>query len=249
MLLPLCSVIADTLSVSMGPQDLIHTEGDAMELTCKVSRSTAQHTHLSVGWYCLRGEHRAEILTLSKDFVVMPGPAYAQRFLAGNVRLDKVGSTSYKLSIAAVEPSDQGQLYCEAAEWIEDPDGTWKDISRKQSERTSLVVTPQGKALGSSCFVQQRTYSRWPLQWCVVKISLLMQLSLMPCFLLSDLHHGLGHPTGFLWMCQLGIKKDKALLGPLLDMEVHEAQGKMPTPWVSALPHSRVLLGPVLSGD
>ncbi|XP_040520507.1 immunoglobulin superfamily member 3 isoform X2 [Gallus gallus] len=141
------TVIADTLSVSMGPQDLIHTEGDAMELTCKVSRSTAQHTHLSVGWYCLRGEHRAEILTLSKDFVVMPGPAYAQRFLAGNVRLDKVGSTSYKLSIAAVEPSDQGQLYCEAAEWIEDPDGTWKDISRKQSERTSLVVTPQDQDL------------------------------------------------------------------------------------------------------
>ncbi|XP_010719877.1 immunoglobulin superfamily member 3-like [Meleagris gallopavo] len=141
------TVIADTLSVSMGPQDLTHVEGDAMELTCEVSRSTAQHTHLSVGWYCLRGEHRAEILTLSKDFVVMPGPAYAQRFLAGNVRLDKVGSTSYKLSIVAVEPSDQGQLYCEAAEWIEDPDGMWKDISRKQSERTSLVVTPQDQDL------------------------------------------------------------------------------------------------------
>uniref|UniRef100_A0A8C2SSH0 Ig-like domain-containing protein n=1 Tax=Coturnix japonica TaxID=93934 RepID=A0A8C2SSH0_COTJA len=139
LLLPLCSVITDTLSISMAPQELTHAEGDAIELTCEVSRSTAQHTHLSVGWYRLRGEHRAEILTLSKDFVVMPGPAYAQRFLAGSVRLDKIGSTSYKLSIVAVEPSDQGQLYCEAAEWIEDPDGTWKDISRKQSERTSLV--------------------------------------------------------------------------------------------------------------
>lgn len=230
VLLPLCSVIADTLSVSMGPKNLTHAEGDAMELTCLVSRSTAQHTHLSVGWYCLRGEHRAEILTLSKDFVVMPGPAYAQRFLAGNVRLDKVGSTSYKLSIVAVEPSDQGQLYCEAAEWIEDPDGTWKDISRKQSERTLLVVTPQGKALGFSCSVQQRTYHGWSLQWCVVKISFPMLQSLMLCFLLSDLHHSLGHPTGFLWVCQLGIKKDRVSLGPVLHMEACEAQGKMPAP-------------------
>ncbi|OXB59870.1 hypothetical protein ASZ78_009326 [Callipepla squamata] len=151
------TVIADTLSVSMRAQDLTRAEGDAMELTCEVSRSTAQHTHLSVGWYCLGGEHRAEILTLSKDFVLMPGPAYAQRFLTGNVRLDKVGSTLHRLSIAAVEPSDQGQVYCEAAEWIEDPDGMWKDISRRQSERTSLVVTQQGKALDFSCFLQQRT--------------------------------------------------------------------------------------------
>ncbi|NXJ08974.1 IGSF3 protein, partial [Odontophorus gujanensis] len=141
------TVIADTLSVSMRTQDLTRAEGDAMELACEVSRSTTQHTHLSVGWYRLRGEHRAEILTLSKDFVLMPGPAYAQRFLTGNVRLDKVESTLYRLSIAAVEPSDQGQVYCEAAEWIEDPDGMWKDISRRQSERTSLVVTQQDRDL------------------------------------------------------------------------------------------------------
>ncbi|XP_021257973.1 immunoglobulin superfamily member 3-like [Numida meleagris] len=153
------TVIADTLSVSMGPQDLTHTEGDAMELTCNVSRSTAQHTHLSVGWYCIRGEHRAEILTLSKDFVLMPGPAYAQRFLVGNVRLDKVGSASYKLSIVAVEPSDQGQLYCEAAEWIEDPDGTWKDISRKQSEMRSLVVIPQDRDLSVGITATKSTLS------------------------------------------------------------------------------------------
>ncbi|XP_042666226.1 immunoglobulin superfamily member 3-like [Centrocercus urophasianus] len=164
------TVIADTLSVSMGPKNLTHAEGDAMELTCLVSRSTAQHTHLSVGWYCLRGEHRAEILTLSKDFVVMPGPAYAQRFLAGNVRLDKVGSTSYKLSIVAVEPSDQGQLYCEAAEWIEDPDGMWKDISRKQSERTSLVVTPQDQDLCVNITATKNDLSEGDTLWLSCKL-------------------------------------------------------------------------------
>ncbi|XP_035171242.1 immunoglobulin superfamily member 3-like [Oxyura jamaicensis] len=140
------SVIPDTLSVSMGSQVLTQAEGDAVELTCEVSKTTAQHTHLSVGWYRLQGagEHQAEeILTLSKDFVLRLGPSYTQRFLSGNVRLDKVGNTTYKLSIAAVEPSDQGQLYCEAAEWIEDPDETWKDISRKQTEKTVLSVTTQ----------------------------------------------------------------------------------------------------------
>ncbi|XP_072707712.1 immunoglobulin superfamily member 2 [Ciconia boyciana] len=144
------SVIADTLSASMAPQVLTCPEGDAVELTCEVSKSTTQHTHLSVGWYRLQGageSHAEEILTLSKDFVLRPGPSYTQRFLAGDVQLNKVGNTTYKLSIRGAEPSDQGQLYCEAAEWIEDPDETWKDISRKQTRRTSLAVMSQGRDL------------------------------------------------------------------------------------------------------
>uniref|UniRef100_A0A8C3TND2 Ig-like domain-containing protein n=1 Tax=Catharus ustulatus TaxID=91951 RepID=A0A8C3TND2_CATUS len=144
------SVIPDTLSASMAPQALTLMEGDAVELTCEVSKSTAQHTHLSVGWYLLQGagEHRAqEILTLSKDFILKPGPSYEQRFLEGDVQLLKVGNTTYKLLIGGVKPSDQGQLYCEAAEWIEDPDGTWKDISSKQTQRTSLAVMSQGRDL------------------------------------------------------------------------------------------------------
>ncbi|NXY53554.1 IGSF2 protein, partial [Callaeas wilsoni] len=144
------SVIADTLSASMAPQALTRTEGDALELTCEVSKSTTQHTHLSVGWYLLQGagEHHAkEVLTLSKDFILKPGPSYEQRFLEGDVRLNKVGNTTYKLFIGGVKPSDQGQLYCEAAEWIEDPDKTWKDISHKQTERTSLAVVSQGRDL------------------------------------------------------------------------------------------------------
>ncbi|NXH30363.1 IGSF2 protein, partial [Myiagra hebetior] len=141
------SVIADTLSASMAPQALTLTEGDTVELTCEVSKSTAQHTHLSVGWFLLQGaegHHTEEVLTLSKDFILKPGPSYEQRFQEGGVRLNKVGNTTYKLSIQGVKLSDQGQLYCEAAEWIEDPDETWKDISRKQTERTSLAVVSQG---------------------------------------------------------------------------------------------------------
>ncbi|NXP49329.1 IGSF2 protein, partial [Heliornis fulica] len=143
-------VIADTLSASMAPQVLTRAEGEAVELTCEVSKSTIQHTHLSVGWYHLQGageSHAEEVLTLSKDFILRPGPSYTQRFLAGDIRLNKVGNTTYKLSIGGVEHSDQGQLYCEAAEWIADPDETWKDISHKQTERMLLLVTNQGRDL------------------------------------------------------------------------------------------------------
>ncbi|NXR36534.1 IGSF2 protein, partial [Zosterops hypoxanthus] len=144
------SVIPDTLLASMASQALTLMEGDVLELTCEVSKSTAQHTHLSVGWYLLQGagEHRPEeILTLTKDFTLKPGPSYEKRFLEGDVQLNKVGNMMYKLVIRGVKPSDQGLLYCEAAEWIEDPDKTWKDISRKETERTSLAVVSQGRDL------------------------------------------------------------------------------------------------------
>ncbi|XP_030089926.2 immunoglobulin superfamily member 2 isoform X1 [Serinus canaria] len=144
------TVIPDTLSASMAPQALSHMEGDVVELTCEVSKATAQHTHLSVGWYLLQGageQHAKEILTLSKDFILKPGPSYEQRFLEGDVQLNKVGNTTYKLVIRGVKQSDQGQLYCEAAEWIEDPDKTWKDISRNQTQRTWLAVLSRGRDL------------------------------------------------------------------------------------------------------
>uniref|UniRef100_A0A8C0GEZ8 CD101 molecule n=1 Tax=Chelonoidis abingdonii TaxID=106734 RepID=A0A8C0GEZ8_CHEAB len=141
------SVIPDTLSATMTPQALTLVEGDPLGLTCEVSKSTAQHTHVSVAWYHLQGAEDPQatvILSLSKDFVLTPGSSYVQRFLS-DVRLDKVGDTTYKLSIGKVQPSDQGQVYCEAAEWIQDPGGSWKDITRKQTEKTLLTVRSQGK--------------------------------------------------------------------------------------------------------
>ncbi|NXV01089.1 IGSF2 protein, partial [Cettia cetti] len=167
------SVIPDTLSASMAPQALTLLEGDTLELTCEVSKSTAQHTHLSVGWYLLQGagEHRPkEILTFSRDFILKPGPSYEQRFLEGDVQLVKVGNTTYKLIIRGLKPSDQGQLYCEATEWIEDPDKTWKDISCKETERTSLVVVSQGRDLSVDITAAEPSLSEGdPLQLnCVV---------------------------------------------------------------------------------
>ncbi|KAM6448560.1 immunoglobulin superfamily member 2-like [Liasis olivaceus] len=168
------SVIPDTLSVTMKTQILMQNEGDSLDLICQVSAATAQHTHISVAWYIIPegGDRDAQkILSLSKDCVMLPGPSYTARFASGDIRLVKIGDTEYKFSIVKLQYSDQGEVYCEAVEWIQDPDGTWKDIVQKQTSRTSLTIkcpdeklnmnksavkdsTPNGKEWHLSCSVE-----------------------------------------------------------------------------------------------
>ncbi|XP_029393797.1 immunoglobulin superfamily member 2 isoform X2 [Mus pahari] len=86
-----------------------------------------------------------EIVSLSKDFVLTPGSSYADRFVARDIRLDKLGATSFRLSIGKLQPSDQGQVFCEATEWIQDPDETWTLITRKQTDQTVLRIQPAAR--------------------------------------------------------------------------------------------------------
>ncbi|XP_023371285.1 immunoglobulin superfamily member 2 [Otolemur garnettii] len=138
-------VIPDTLSATMSSQTLSKEEGEPLELTCQASKATAQHTHLSVAWYLMQHGGRSqptEIISLSKDFMLLPGPLYAERFTAGDVRLSKLGAMTFRLSIGSLQPSDEGQLFCEATEWIQDPDETWMLITKKQTDQTTLRVQP-----------------------------------------------------------------------------------------------------------
>lgn len=64
---------------------------------------------------------------------------------AGDLRLDKTGATAYRLTIHKLQPVDQGLLYCQAAEWIQDPDGSWFAMTRKQSDKTQLRIQPTGE--------------------------------------------------------------------------------------------------------
>ncbi|XP_070799739.1 immunoglobulin superfamily member 2-like [Pituophis catenifer annectens] len=137
------SVIPNNLSVTVKSQILMQNEGDSLDLICQVSTATAQHTHISVAWYVIpegRDKNAQNILSLSKDYILLPGPSYIERFNTGDIRLVKIGDTEYKFSIIKLKYSDQGKLYCEAVEWIQDPDGTWKDIVRKQTNTTSLTI-------------------------------------------------------------------------------------------------------------
>lgn len=148
-IISLLPVIPDTLSATMSPQTLSKEEGEPLELTCEAATATAQHTHLSVSWYLLQagGSPATEIISLSKDFTLLPGPSYTERFARGAVRLDKLGAATFRLSIGSLQPSDQGRLFCEATEWIQDPDETWTFIAKKQTDPTTLRIQPAGNYL------------------------------------------------------------------------------------------------------
>lgn len=153
----------------MAPQTLNKEEGEQLELTCEVSKATAQHTHLSITWYLMKdgeGSQASKIISLSKDFTLLPGPLFTERFAAGDVRLDKLGVTTFRLSMGRLQPSDQGQLFCEASEWIQDPDETWTSITKKQTDRTTLRVQPTGNYLLRK-FINMLVVGIWGISFCL----------------------------------------------------------------------------------
>lgn len=142
------AVIPDSLQTTAVPQTLHKVEQDPLELTCEVATETLQHSHLSVAWLRQRGSEKpVEVISLSRDFVLQSSSDYAQRQSLGEVRLDKLGSSTFRLTIFHLQPSDQGEFYCEAAEWIQDPDGSWYPMTRKRSEGTLVNVQPTGQSL------------------------------------------------------------------------------------------------------
>uniref|UniRef100_A0A452TCL3 Immunoglobulin superfamily member 3 n=1 Tax=Ursus maritimus TaxID=29073 RepID=A0A452TCL3_URSMA len=153
-------VIPDTLQTTAVPQTLHKVEQDALELTCEVATETFQHSHLSVAWLRQRGgEKPAEVISLSRDFVLHSSSEYAQRQSLGEVRLDKLGSTTFRLTVFHLQPSDQGEFYCEAAEWIQDPDGSWYAMTRKRSEGTVVNVQPTDKEFTVRLETDKRLYT------------------------------------------------------------------------------------------
>uniref|UniRef100_A0A3B4A560 Ig-like domain-containing protein n=1 Tax=Periophthalmus magnuspinnatus TaxID=409849 RepID=A0A3B4A560_9GOBI len=178
-------VIDNSLSISSSaPASLAQTEGDSLELTCEASSNTIQHTHLSFGFF-LRGNGENAIhpvISMDRDFVLIPGQDFAERYKAGLIRLDKIGEVTYRLKMSHLKLSDQGAVYCEAKEWIQDPDQTWYSIATKTATETkvlldsaSLLVTvavPQstlqeGQRLSVSCAVESQNLKQkfFSLAW------------------------------------------------------------------------------------
>lgn len=153
-------VIPDSLQTTAVPQTLHKVEQDPLELTCEVATETFQHSHLSVAWLRQRGgEKPVEVISLSRDFVLHSSSEYGQRQSLGEVRLDKLGSTTFRLTVFHLQPSDQGEFYCEAAEWIQDPDGSWYAITRKRSEGTVVNVQPTDKEFTVRLETEKRLYT------------------------------------------------------------------------------------------
>ncbi|KAI5106979.1 immunoglobulin superfamily member 3 precursor, partial [Silurus meridionalis] len=157
------TVIPDTLSVTSATQTLSKVEGDTLLLNCEVTRQTSQHTHVAVGWYVRSPDEPSaparDLVTLTRDMVLRPGTSYRQRLSSGDVRLDKTSSTSYRLTIYSLQPTDQGQYYCEASEWIQDPDRSWYAMTRKQSDKTVVKVQPTDRDFSIQVTTDRRAFT------------------------------------------------------------------------------------------
>ncbi|XP_055500657.1 LOW QUALITY PROTEIN: immunoglobulin superfamily member 3-like [Leucoraja erinacea] len=139
------TVIPDTLRATSVAQELNKVEGDSLELVCEVSEQTPYHTHVAVTWYLQKADQSLKVISLTRDFILRSGESYRQRQTSGDVRLDKTGATSYRLTIYRLQPFDQGTFYCEAREWIQDPDKSWYTIATKPSDRTTVNVKATDK--------------------------------------------------------------------------------------------------------
>ena len=131
---------------SLGSPSLSYNEGESLTLTCQASSNTVQHTHLSLAWYFHKnGEDSPRpIISLDRDFTLSPGQGFEGRYQAGLIRLDKIGEATYKLKIAKLGLSDQGRIYCQAQEWIQDPDRSWYCIAQTDADGIAVDVKAKG---------------------------------------------------------------------------------------------------------
>ncbi|XP_077096120.1 immunoglobulin superfamily member 2 isoform X2 [Siphateles boraxobius] len=160
------NVIEDTLKASYsGSSSQSLSEGDPLQLECQVSSETYQHTHLSVSWFLHSGadENPRPIITLDKDLTVKLGAGFEDRYHAGLISMDKVEDTTFRLKMLQVQQSDQGNIYCKAIEWIQDPDRSWTQIAHKTSTACNVEVK-QIVAPDAGSFSVYMKASKGPLQ-------------------------------------------------------------------------------------
>lgn len=153
-------MIPDTLQIThsriLSGQPVI--EGTELQLTCAASVQSQQHTHVSVTFGVRsssretesQGHNLREIISIDRELRVTPGRSrgFAKRHRDGEITLEKRrgdgGRDLYTLKISALAPEDSGSYFCEAAQWIRDPDGKWERIALRTMELGNLTVQPLG---------------------------------------------------------------------------------------------------------
>ncbi|KAG8517592.1 Prostaglandin F2 receptor negative regulator, partial [Galemys pyrenaicus] len=140
----LVKVLADALRLGaplQPPRGLSLREGEPFELRCSASSASPLHTHLALLWEQWRGPDRRSVLALTHEGRFRPGPGYEQRYQAGDLRLDTVGSDGYRLAVSRALSADQGSYRCVVSEWIAEQ-GSWQEIQEKAVEVTTVVIQP-----------------------------------------------------------------------------------------------------------
>uniref|UniRef100_A0A8C5N4F6 Immunoglobulin superfamily member 8 n=1 Tax=Leptobrachium leishanense TaxID=445787 RepID=A0A8C5N4F6_9ANUR len=125
---------------SSPPLQVTLSEGRELHLTCTAQTESDQHTHLSVSFGVTAPDTPVgrqtlqDIVTVQRDYSVEPAsPAYTDRYLNGEIHVEKADSATFKMVISQAKPQDSGTYHCTAAEWIQDPDGNWQKINEKRS--------------------------------------------------------------------------------------------------------------------
>uniref|UniRef100_A0A4W5PFC0 Immunoglobulin superfamily, member 8 n=1 Tax=Hucho hucho TaxID=62062 RepID=A0A4W5PFC0_9TELE len=156
-------VIPDTLLISYSRSLTGQPvpEGAEITLTCSASVQSKQHTHLSIT-FGVRGGGTGtgsgsgtprEIIAIDKELSVTPGrgDSYQKRYDDGEITLVKKsgdgGRDVYVMRLSAVAPEDSGAYFCEASQWILDPDGAWQKIAQRTLEIGNLTVQPLADSL------------------------------------------------------------------------------------------------------
>ncbi|KAM4662433.1 immunoglobulin superfamily member 8 isoform 2-T2 [Discoglossus pictus] len=152
-------VIPDSLQVSAksipkgrlsasSPLQVTLSEGHELHLTCSAQSESQQHTHLSVSFGVsapdapVGRQTLQEIISVERDFSVVPASSlvYSERYQKGEVRVEKSDNVTYKMVISRARLQDSGTYHCTAAQWIQDPDGTWQRITEKRSVLAQVTV-------------------------------------------------------------------------------------------------------------
>lgn len=158
-------VIPDTLQISYsraltGPP---LPEGAELTLTCSASIQSEQLTHLSITFGKRGGGDGSaggtagevstvrEIISIDKLLGIIPGRSYKKRYDDGEITLEKRnregGQGVYVMRMRAVQPDDTGSYFCEASQWILDPDRSWQKIAQRTLDIGNLTVQQLAESL------------------------------------------------------------------------------------------------------
>ncbi|XP_005797045.1 immunoglobulin superfamily member 8 [Xiphophorus maculatus] len=159
-------VIPDSLQISYIrslTSQPVH-EGSELTLMCSSSIQSEQLTHLSIVFGKRGGSERSdsgagsevstirEIISIDKLLGVVPGRFYKKRYDDGEITLEKRngegGQGLYLMKMKAVQPDDAGSYFCEASQWIRDPDRTWQRIAQRTLDIGNLTIQQLAESLG-----------------------------------------------------------------------------------------------------
>lgn len=103
-----------------------------------------------------------EVVGLRSDLAVEAGGPYAERLTAGELYLSKGGTDRYRMVVGGTQAGDAGTYHCTAAEWIQDPDGSWAQIAEKRAVLAQVDVQTLCEC-HTSCCGNWEEVSQWAL--------------------------------------------------------------------------------------